>query len=153
MLEAEVALLDEVEQFHAGGQGIAAGDAHDQPEVGADEPVLGLGCLANGAVQDDAGFAGFLLGACLGACFDGLGQLPLILGVEQGDHPDLVQVLAYGITHYLFTLTCSIRGPIRAQATGGFLEVGSRAAGWGGSTAPTKGHISTDRPSGKERIG
>ena len=43
VLEAEVALLDEVEELHAGGQGVAAGDAHDEAEVGPDEPVLGLG--------------------------------------------------------------------------------------------------------------
>ena len=43
VLEAEVALLDEVEQVHALGQGVAAGDADHEAEVGADEPVLGLG--------------------------------------------------------------------------------------------------------------
>ena len=48
VLEAEVALLDEVEQLHAGGQGVAAGDAHDEAEVGPDEPVLGPG---GGAVE------------------------------------------------------------------------------------------------------
>ena len=41
VLEAEVALLDEVEQLHARGQGVAAGDADDEAEVGPDEAVLG----------------------------------------------------------------------------------------------------------------
>ena len=41
VLEAEVALLDEVEEIHAGGKGVAAGDAHDEAEVRPDEPVLG----------------------------------------------------------------------------------------------------------------
>src|SRR3954469_2295196 len=45
VLEAEVALLDEVEQLHAGGHRVAARHAHDQAEIGADEPVLGRGRL------------------------------------------------------------------------------------------------------------
>ncbi len=46
VLEAEVALLDEVEQLHARGQGVAAGDAHDEAQVGPDEAVLGRGGAA-----------------------------------------------------------------------------------------------------------
>jgi hypothetical protein len=43
VLEAQVALLDEVEEIHALGQGVAAGDAHHEAQVGADEAVLGFG--------------------------------------------------------------------------------------------------------------
>ncbi len=43
VLEAEVALLDEVEQVHALGEGVAASDADHESEVGADEPILGVG--------------------------------------------------------------------------------------------------------------
>src|SRR6476659_1379003 len=32
VLEAEVALLDQVQELHAGGKGVAAGDAHDEAE-------------------------------------------------------------------------------------------------------------------------
>ena len=49
VLEAEVALLDEVQELHAGGQGVAAGDADDEAEVGPDEPVLGGGGGVDGA--------------------------------------------------------------------------------------------------------
>src|SRR4051812_33926362 len=43
VLEAEVAFLDEVEQVHALGEGIPAGDADHEAKVGADEAILGLG--------------------------------------------------------------------------------------------------------------
>src|SRR5829696_2216185 len=39
VLEAEVALLDEVEELHARGQGVPAGDADHEPQVGPDEVV------------------------------------------------------------------------------------------------------------------
>ena len=41
VLEAEVALLHEIEEIHAGGKGVAAGNADDEAEVRPDEPVLG----------------------------------------------------------------------------------------------------------------
>ena len=43
VLEAEVALLHQIEEIHAGGEGIAAGDAHDEPEIRPDETILCCG--------------------------------------------------------------------------------------------------------------
>ena len=57
VLETEVALLDEVAEVHALGEGVAAGDADDQPQVGADEAVLGPGAGRDGAPQLGAALA------------------------------------------------------------------------------------------------
>ena len=65
VLEPEVALLDEVPEVHALGEGVTAGDRDDQPEVGADEAVLRLGAGGDDAPQ---------LGAAL-AVGDALGRL------------------------------------------------------------------------------
>jgi hypothetical protein len=51
VLEAEVALLDEVEEVHALGRGVLAGDADHEAEVGPDEPVLGVGRCPDGTLQ------------------------------------------------------------------------------------------------------
>ena len=104
VLEAEVALLDQIEQLHARGQGIATGDAHDEAEVGPDESVLGVGCVAGGPLQLAALGRGQLLTRLepvggLSALFDGLRELALLLGSQEGYEPDLVQVLADRITH------------------------------------------------------
>src|SRR5205085_3402852 len=56
VLEPQVALLDEIEQLHAGRHRVAAGDAHDQAEVGADEPVLGRCRLAYRLAQVTGSF-------------------------------------------------------------------------------------------------
>ena len=93
VLEPEVALLDQVQQFHAGRQGVAAGHAHHQAEVGPDEPVLGRVGVADGLVDVAASLALLLALAGLYAALDGLGQLALLLGVEQRHRADLVQVL------------------------------------------------------------
>ena len=95
MLEAEVALLDEVEQLHAGGQGVAAGDAHDEAEVGPDEPVLGCGGLADGLVELTALLAIIFASTGFEALLDDLAELALFLGIEERNRPDLVQVLSY----------------------------------------------------------
>ena len=63
VFEAEVALLDEVEQIHPLGQRVALGDGDDEAEVGADEAVLGVGGGGDGVLQRHAALAvGQLLG-------------------------------------------------------------------------------------------
>ena len=99
VLEAEVALLDEVEQLHAGRQRVAAGDAHDEAEVGPDEAVLGRGALAGEAAVLGGVVAGVDGGAGLHARFDRLGELALLGGGEEGHEADLVEVLTDGIAH------------------------------------------------------
>ena len=96
----EVALLDEVAEVHALGEGVAAGDADHQPEVGADEAVLGPGAGADGTPQLGAALAvasrrsaaarpsSMTRASCL-----------LLVRVEEGDLADLVEVHADGITH------------------------------------------------------
>src|SRR4051812_30094360 len=63
VLEAEVPFLDEVEQLHAGGQGVAARDAHHEAQVGADEAVFGDGGIGDGTIDVAAGLAGCLAGS------------------------------------------------------------------------------------------
>ena len=95
MLEAEVALLDEVEELHRRRQRVAAGDGDDEPEVGPDEPVLGLGALAGeatvlrGVLSRLDGVAGRHAG------FHRLRELALLGGGEQRHEADLVEVLTY----------------------------------------------------------
>ncbi len=99
VLEAEVALLDEVEELHARGEGVAAGHAHDQAEVGPDEAVLGGVGGPDGLADLSALLAGLETLAGLDAGLDDLGELALLLGGEQRHEADLVEVLTYGITH------------------------------------------------------
>jgi hypothetical protein len=99
VLQADVALLDEVEELHARGEGVAAGHADHEAEVGPDEPVLRLGGGLVGPAQlpDLGGIEGIALlgetGTSRHALLYDLGQLPLLIGGEQGDQADLVQVL------------------------------------------------------------
>ena len=134
MLEAEVALLDEVEQVHALGQGVAAGDADDETEVGADEAVLGLGGGGHGLLEGDAALAvGELLGG-LAACLDDARELPLVLGGEQGDLADVVQVEADGVVHdewYNRSWWVRIRIRYCADDTGATLRGRDARTGWG----------------------
>src|SRR4029450_11166641 len=51
VLEAQVAFLDQVEQLHGGGEGVAACDAHHQAEIRPDETVLGGGSGGYGLAQ------------------------------------------------------------------------------------------------------
>src|SRR5690606_8430675 len=99
VLEPEVALLDEVEQLHRRRQGVAAGDAHDEAEVGPDEAVLGsrrgldrLAELAAALARVDASLG-------LTPTLDDLRELALLVGGEQGDEADFVEVLTNRITH------------------------------------------------------
>ena len=96
MLEAEIALLDQVQEFHRRRQGVPTGDGHHEAEVGPDEPVLGR----RGGADRSTGFAGgplTLLEGFLGlpALFDDLRQLTLLLSSEERHHADFVEVLAY----------------------------------------------------------
>ncbi len=70
VLETQVALLDEVAEVHALGEGIAAGDRDHEPQVGADETILGLGATGHRSPQVRAALA---VGEALGgrvAVFD-----------------------------------------------------------------------------------
>ena len=95
MLEAEVALLDEVQELHRRGKGVPPGDGHDEAEVRSDEAILGRGTLASEALLLGGVVSGFDGGSGLHARFNGLGELALLRGGEQGDEPDLVEVLTY----------------------------------------------------------
>ena len=99
VLQTQVALLDQVAEVHALGEGITAGDADHQPEVGADEAVLGLGTGADGTPKIGAPLSG--LEACGRgvAVLDHPGQLLLLICVEEGDLADLVEVHTDGIAH------------------------------------------------------
>ena len=99
VLEAEVALLDEVEQVHAPGQGVAAGDAHHEAQVGPDEPVLGRGGSGHVTAQLGAALAGIEPGTGRHALLDDLRELSLLGRVQQRHGADLVEVLADGIAH------------------------------------------------------
>ena len=99
VLEAEVALLDEVEQLHARGKGVAPGHADDQAEVGPDEPVLGVGGGADRPLQLAAALTGVERRLGIAALLDDLGQLTLFEGGEQRHQADFVEVLADRVAH------------------------------------------------------
>ena len=65
----------------------------------ADEAVLGVGGGGHGGLQGGAALAvGELLGG-LAAGFDDARELALVLGGEQGDLADVVQVQTDGVVH------------------------------------------------------
>jgi hypothetical protein len=99
VLEAQVAFLDEIQELHAGGKGVAASHAHHEPQVGPDEPVLGGGRIADRTIELTALLAIFLAGLRLEALLDDLGELALFLGIEKRNRADLVQVLSNRIAH------------------------------------------------------
>ena len=108
MLEAEVALLDQVEQIHALGERVAAGDGDHEAEVGADEPVLRLGGFADLALEGDATLAGVELFLRLAAGFDDARQLALVFGGQQRDLADVVEVETDGVVHDVsYNRSCS----------------------------------------------
>ena len=108
--EAQVALLDEVQEEHAPTH-IALGDGDHQTEVGLRQLLLGalallidlaeLGLLLGGDVRGLAVPAPLLqlvqLGLGLVAGGHGLGQDDLLVRVQQGDLADLLEVHADGI--------------------------------------------------------
>ncbi len=99
VLEAEVALLDEVEQIHALGKGIAAGDTDHEAQVGADEPILGLGGGRHLVLEGHALLArGELLGG-FATGLDDARQLTFVFGGEQSHLADVVQVESDGVIH------------------------------------------------------
>jgi hypothetical protein len=85
--------LDEVEQFHAWGQGIATSNAHHQAEVGTNESILRYRRSTNFRLKGDGTLA--VLETCRGgnARFDGLRKLALFERGEEGDKTDFVEVL------------------------------------------------------------
>jgi hypothetical protein len=94
--------LDEVEQVHARREREAAGDVHDEPEVGSDEPIAGALGVADVAPElDGRSLTGVESTLGASARFDGLRQLHLLSSGEQGHHPDLVQVLSDSVSHQL----------------------------------------------------
>ena len=99
VLEAEVALLDEVEQVHSLGERVAAGDAHHEAEVRADEPILRSGCRGDLRLEGGAALAVVELLLSFPPCLDDTGELALVLGGEEGDLADVVQVETNGVVH------------------------------------------------------
>src|SRR3954453_18015745 len=98
--QTEVALLDEVQEGHAAA-GVALGEGHHEPEVGLDELALGDLPVALDQVELAADGLGELelaevgLAQLLGgeqAGLDPLRELDLLLGVEQRDPADLLEV-------------------------------------------------------------
>ena len=110
VFQTKVALLDQVQKLHAGGQWVAAGHAHHQAQVGPDEAVLGPVGGPDGTLDFATGLPGLLASSGVSPSFDDLGQFPFLLGVQEGNHADLVQVLAYGITHVLLISFSSLGG-------------------------------------------
>ena len=74
-------------EVHALGEGVTAGDADHQPEVGPDEAVLGGSGVGHGARQLAAGLAGVEALRRLVAGLDGAGQLRSSSAVRRGTLP------------------------------------------------------------------
>ena len=100
VLETQVALLDQVEQVHALGQGIAPGNGDDETQVGANETILGVGSSGDSVLQRHAALAvGQLLGSLAAGLDDAARELSLVLGREQAHLADVVQVQTNGVIH------------------------------------------------------
>jgi hypothetical protein len=99
VLEAEVPLLDQVEEVHPLGEGVAAGDADHEPQVGADEAVLRLGRRSHLRLEGGAALAIVELLLGLATRLDDARQLALVLGGQEGHLADVVQVETDGVVH------------------------------------------------------
>ena len=99
MLKAQVALLNQVEQFHARRQWVTACDADYEAQVGSDEPVLCNGGFADRTIKIAARLALFFLCACFSTALDDLGELALLLCSKEGNESNFVEILTYRITH------------------------------------------------------
>ena len=104
--QAEVALLDQVQERHPAA-GVALGQRDDQSQVRLEQVVLRALAVADDPQQVAAQLRGQLVGLLAGEAgvlhpaqplgrvepgLDPLGQVDLLLGVEQGDLADLFQV-------------------------------------------------------------
>jgi hypothetical protein len=129
VLEPEVALLDEVEQVHALGQGVAAGDGDHEAQVGADEAVLGLRGRAHVGAQLRAALAGLDGLGGVAPALDGLGQVALVLCGEQGDLADFVEVDANCVSHVLRNhfVMGNVPAAVAAVGTAGWRSI---SGGW-----------------------
>ena len=103
--QAEVALLDQVQERHAAA-GVALGQRDDEAQVGLEQVVLRavavaadpevVAALRGGELLARLGELGHLLRA-VQAGLDALGELDFFLGVEQRDLADLLQVRAHRV--------------------------------------------------------
>ena len=103
--KAKVALLDEVEEEHAAAN-IALGDRHHQAQVSGDELLLGIeahlldaheAALLGTRELDLAVLGGLELLGGLGAGLDLHGEVDLLVGGEQVDLANLLEVHAHGV--------------------------------------------------------
>lgn len=99
--QTEVALLDEVQEEHAAA-GVTLGQGDHQTEVGLQEVVLGAAAVLGDDLQLALELGGELVGVgqlVLGeqAGLDAFGELDLLLGVEEGDLADLLEVVLDGV--------------------------------------------------------
>src|SRR5690606_39672035 len=99
--QAEVALLDEVEEEHA-ATGVALRQGDDEAQVGLQEVVLGPPAVLDDPLElledlraDLAALGQLLLGE--ETSLDALGQLDLHLCVEERDLADLLEVVLHGV--------------------------------------------------------
>jgi hypothetical protein len=92
VLETEVAFLNQVAQIHPLGEGVAAGDGDDQPEVGADEAIFGRSGGTDFGVEGRIGRTVGELPRGLVALFDGAGKIALFNSVEERDFADIVEI-------------------------------------------------------------
>ncbi len=100
--QAQVALLDQVQEEHAAA-GVALGQRDHQAEVGLQQVVLGAAAVLGDPLELGADVDGkplavvreLLLGEEAG--LDALGQLDLLLGVEQRDLADLLEVVLHRV--------------------------------------------------------
>jgi hypothetical protein len=92
VLETQVAFLNQVAQIHPLGEGVAAGDGDDQPEVGADEAIFGRSGGTDFGVEGRISRTVGELPRGLVALFDGAGKIALFNSVEERDFADIVEI-------------------------------------------------------------
>ena len=100
--KTEVALLNEVQELHA-ATGVALSQRHDQTQVGLEQVVLRLLTILGQEVQLATLAAGHLVGLVLQlvlgvqASLNAAGQVDFLLGVQQGDLADLLEVVLHRV--------------------------------------------------------
>ena len=154
--EAEVALLDQVEEEHAAA-GVALGQRDDQAQVRLEQVVLGAAAVLGDPLEVDALVRGQpeILGQLLlgeQARLDPLGQLNFLFGVEQRHLADLLQVVLDRVGGGAGHRDLRGREVVIVVAEDEGLVVAFTAFGGGlGRTGGLPGHGGRDRGDGRVR--
>jgi hypothetical protein len=94
VLKTKVAFLDEVEEVHALWQWVTTSNGDDETKVGANETVLSGGCIAQVTAKRCTALTSLEALGCFATSFDGFGKLALVLGGEERNFADVIEIEA-----------------------------------------------------------